>query len=100
MSLACSADTEGEGTLDLHFTQEALLDFTCLECRQLVASGSTSYEVVRTDYGDYGEEEYSTEGHVCEACGDLALSWFEQGFCWEYRQLRNDIQEANGEGMI
>ena len=100
MSLYCSADMDGDGILDLTFIPSTDRKLKCKECYEAIPPGDSGYAVYEADYDEDGVESVTHVFDVCEDCGDLALSWFDMGFCWEYGSLRDDIAQAKAEGLV
>ena len=68
----------------------------CTECGRRIPQGRKHYQV-----REYETEDDLEDGNhhmvfsCCEECGDLALSWLELGYCWNYGHLKSDIAEMN-----
>jgi len=102
MSLECGIDGNLDFQVDL---SDPLITSSgteeCVECHALIFPKTahyraTEYEMRWDEYGDFRDELTPVGIHpVCEACGDLALSWLELGYCWSYGELRADIAELN-----
>ncbi len=67
----------------------------CIECGELIHVGVEHYFVRQWFYDDDGDEIEKGQQRCCEACGDLAFTILELGYCWSYGDLREGIREMN-----
>jgi hypothetical protein len=95
MSLTCSTDgADYYVTLSDNLITSVGTEF-CRECRRLIPWEEFHYRVWGWEEGEDGNETHLAQHRCCEACGDLALSWLELGYCWTYGDLRADIEEMH-----
>lgn len=107
MSLDCSVDAEGY--IEISESMSASIEpCKCVECGKPISVGELHYsvyhwrEVCEGDMDGLTEEEIDDMGDeitignytACEACGDLAASVLEKGYCWTFGSLRDDINET------
>jgi len=97
MGLICDVDDESY-YVDIIGIVEPTNTHICIECGCLIHHGIEHYIVREFNYDDKCDERDIGQHRACEECGDLALSIIEQGFCWTYLQLRDDIREINDYG--
>jgi hypothetical protein len=102
MSISCSE--EADSYVEISEGLVSAAPFKCLECRQEIPAFVPFY-MVRcwrpANDGDWEgglsedeDEVTESEKPCCEECGDLAISFLDLGYCWDYGSLRNDIREA------
>lgn len=96
MSLSCAAeDAESWVELSDDLIISVGTEF-CVECNRLIPFGEEHYKVwLWKEHEEWGHEVHLAQHRCCEACGDLALSWLELGYCWSFGDLRSDIKELN-----
>lgn len=108
MSLSCAFD-EGDGSY-VEVEEELLISaasFKCFECHKEFSfspfhmvrvfryANDEDYEAGHLDEDD--EEITESLKPCCEACADLGSSILEQGYCWSFGEIRNDIADIYGE---
>lgn len=96
MSFECSIDAEYYVNLTEILVTSPGTEF-CVECRRLIPQGEGHYIAYDWEWNEDGDETHLGQHTCCEQCGDLALSILEQGFCWYYGTIRDDIAEFNEE---
>lgn len=95
MSLACGCDSEEFIEVPLGMITSPGTEF-CRECGRLIPFGEKHYRVRCWTIDEYENERGVFP--VCEACGDLAATFLELGFCWYFGDLREDVKELSEEG--
>jgi hypothetical protein len=96
MSLSCDLD-------ERHFVEIGEMTTSvgtefCYECYRLIPKGELLYPMHSWNEDEEGYERVLERYKCCSDCGDLILSVFEMGLCWERGSLRQDLKEyVNGD---